>query len=196
MDPTDNLPEDDDLTVLEYVRGRIQGQLRLPETPAMAENENPLNQQAHTVLKPSLWIGLFLVILGQILFGLEESAFPIGGLLSMMAGVGCLWFGLPRKENPSEIPSERQSSRIVFEFRPIWFAAALAMAVVCFLLFTDNRFGWLQTASWLSAIGCGLYAFWHTSSPENGRPGLSWKFWENWRTDRLFLVLALLVAVL
>ena len=196
MDPTDSMPEDDDLTVLEYVRGRIQGQLKPAETPAITENENPLNQRAHTALKPSLWIGLFLVILGQILFGLEESAFPIGGLLSMMAGVGCLWFGLPRKENLSVIPSGRQSNQIVFEFRPIWFAAALAMAVVCFLLFTDNRFGWLQTTSWLSAIGCGLYAFWHSKSPEDGKPGWNWKIWENWRTDRLFLVLALLVGVL
>lgn len=64
------------------------------------------------------------------------------------------------------------------------------------MLFTENRFGWLQTASWLSAIGCGLYAFWHAKSPEDGKPGLNWKFWENWRTDRLFLVLALFVAVL
>ena len=70
------------------------------------------------------------------------------------------------------------------------------MSVVCFLLFTENRFGWLQTLSWLTAIACGVYTFWPTRDPEQNDPKRSWKFWQNWQKDRVFLILALIVAVL
>lgn len=196
MDPTESLPEDDDLTVLEYVKGWIHDQLKLAEKPAAEGYNKVLVEKPRAALKPILWIGLILTVIGQICFGLEKNSFPIAGLFMMAAGIGSLWFGIPRREVVSENADTENTARITFQIKVIWLLAALAMAAVCFLLFSENRFGWLQTLSWLTAIACGLYAFWPARDDEQVERKLNWKFWEKFQTDRVFFILALIVALL
>ena len=196
MDPTESMPEDDDLTVLEYVKGWIHNQLKLSEKHGVEPNEKEFPSTKVASVKQILWIGLILTVIGQILFGIEKSSFPVAGILAIMAGISCLWFGIPRREVIAEGPEADKPRGCRFQVKPIWLLATLAMSVVCFLLFTENRFGWLQTLSWLTAIACGVYTFWPARDPERNGQKLSWKFWQNWQKDRVFLILALIVAVL
>ena len=69
------MPEDDDLTVLEYVRHWIHDQFNVREKPAGEVTE--VNEQVHTAeiplgAKPVFWIGLTLIVIGQILLGLQK----------------------------------------------------------------------------------------------------------------------------
>jgi len=196
MDPTESLPEDDDLTVLEYVKGWIDDQFKLGGKLDGEINGRAFQSEIKEQVKPALWIGLILTAIGQILFGMEKTSFPVTGLLVMMVGIGCLWFGIPKNESLTETRTSEEIIGIRFQVKPIWLMATLAMTVVCFLLFTENRFGWLQTLSWLTAIVCGLYTFWPARDPAQDQRKLNWKFWQNWQNDRVFLVLALVVAVL
>jgi len=198
MDPTESLPEDDDLTVLEYVRHWIHDQFNVREKPAGEVTE--VNEQVHTTeiplgAKPVFWIGLTLIVIGQILLGLQKQSLPVAGLLVMAIGMASLWLGMPQHEAKPENPTQPVTESLIFQVKPIWLMATLAMSVVCFLLFSENRFGWLQTLSWLTAIACGLYAFWPVSNPEQSARKLNWKFWLNWKNDRMFFVLVLVVVV-
>jgi len=133
-----------------------------------------VSQQVHTAeiplsVKPVFWIGLILLIIGQILLGLQKQSLPVAGLLVMVIGMVSLWFGMPQNEAKAEKSTTQESESLIFQVKPIWLMATLAMSVVCFLLFSENRFGWLQTLSWLTTIACGLYAFWPASNPEQKR---------------------------
>ncbi len=196
MDPTENLPEDDDLTVLEYVRDWIHAQFNIREKSAPEIYDQIRTSENSPGVKPVFWIGLILTIIGQILLGLQKQSLPLAGLLAIAFGMGCLWFGIPNENSKAEDLGLEDSEGIKFHLKPIWLLAALAMMVVCFLVFTENRFGWLQTLSWLTAIACGLYAFWPARVPGQSALKLNWKFWQYWKSDRLFFILVLLVAVL
>jgi len=195
MDPTESLPEDDDLTVLEYVRHWIDGQFKV-----RVKSAGDIRAQSSTLdnpvsVKPIFWIGLTLIVVGQFLLGLQRQSLPIAGLLVIVIGMASLWFGIPNGNTKTDkIPSEETEGN-KFLVKPIWLLAALAMTVVCFLVFTENRFGWLQTLSWLTAIVCGLYAFWPAKDPESSARQFNWKFWQNWQSDRVFFILVLVVAV-
>ena len=163
MNPTESLPEDDDLTVLEYVRRWIHDQINVRENPDREVAE--VNKQVHTVeiplsVKPVFWIGLILLVIGQILLGLQTQSLPVAGLLVIAMGMASLWFGMPQNEAKAEKSNPQEFESLIFQIKPIWLMATLAMSVVCFLLFSENRFGWLQTLSWLTTIACALYAFW------------------------------------
>ena len=195
MDPTESLPEDDDLTVLEYVRHWIDGQFKV-----RVKSAGDIRAQSSTLdnpvsVKPIFWIGLTLIVVGQFLLGLQRQSLPIAGLLVIVIGMASLWFGIPNGNTKTDkIPSEETEGN-KFLVKPIWLLAALAMTVVCFLVFTENRFGWLQTLSWLTAIVCGLYAFWPAKDPESSARQFNWKFWQNWQSDRVFFILVLVVTV-
>ena len=195
MDSTESLPEDDDLTVLEYVRHWIDGQFKV-----RVKSAGDIRAQSSTLdnpvsVKPIFWIGLTLIVVGQFLLGLQRQSLPIAGLLVIVIGMASLWFGIPNGNTKTDkIPSEETEGN-KFLVKPIWLLAALAMTVVCFLVFTENRFGWLQTLSWLTAIVCGLYAFWPAKDPESSARQFNWKFWQNWQSDRVFFILVLVVTV-
>ncbi len=196
MDPTESLPEDDDLTVLEYVRSWVDAQFKVREKPAAEVSQQGGISENSVGVKPVFWIGLILTVIGQVLLGLDRQSFPIAGLLAIFTGMGCLWLGFPKENTKAEIIIPVESEGIKFQLKPIWLLATLTMSAVCFLLFTENRFGWLPTLSWLTAIACGLYAFWPARDPEQSEQKLNWKLWMGWRNDRLFIVLVLIVAVL
>ena len=195
MDPTENLPEDDDLTVLEFVRDWIHAQFNVKEKSTSEIFDQVQISENRPGVKPVFWIGLILTIIGQILLGLQKQSLPLAGLLAIAFGMGCVWFGLPNENLKADLGLE-DSAGIKFHLKPIWLLAALAMMVVCFWVFTENRFGWLQTLSWLTAIVCGLYAFWPARDAEQKAQKLNWKLWQGWRRDWLFFVLVVLVAVL
>ncbi len=196
MDPKERLPEDDDLTVLEYVGAWINAQFKLGGKPDVETGEKVSTAENPAGLKSVLWIGLVLVALGQILLGLDKSSLPIAGLFVIAIGMGCMWFGIPKQAVIAEPPAPEKTKEIKFQLKPIWLLATLAMSAACFLLFTDNRFGWLQTLSWLTAIACGLYTFWPTRNPEQSERRLNRKFWQYWQTDWVFFILVLIVVVL
>ena len=196
MDPTESLPEDDDLTVLETVRGWLNDQFKLGEKPFVAVSGGGVPVESRVGVKTIFWIGMILIAIGQFLLGLERQSTPIAGILAIVTGMSCLWFGLPKQNTQEERITSVEAEGIRIHLKPIWLVATLAMSAVCYLLFTENRFGWLQTLSWLTGITCALYAFWPARSSEHGEGKPNWKFWENWQTDRLFLILLLLVAVL
>ena len=195
MDPIERVPEDDDLTVLEYVRRWFHNQLKITEKPAEASREEINRLATPARVKPLLWIGLFLVAIGQLFFSLESQALPIVGLLAIGTGMVILWFGIPSEAAKVENRIEEETHGIAFQVKPIWILATLVMSLVCFLLYTENRFGWLQTLSWLTAIACGLVAFWPESNSLQSDGKLDWRFWQGWRRDRVFFVLALTVAL-
>ncbi len=196
MDPTESLPEDDDLTVLEYVRHWIDAQFKIKEKSAEVVSEQVHIPETSAGVKPVFWVGVTLTLIGQILLGLERQSLPIAGLLVVLSGLICLWLGIPNEAAKRESLSPDDTEGIKFHLKLIWLLATLAMAAVCFLLCTENRFGWLQTLSWLTAIACALYAFWPLRIPGQSEPKLKWIFWQNWQTDRVFLILVLIVAVL
>jgi len=196
MDPTESLPEDDDLTVLEYVRNWIFDQFNHRENPALEENGQTRPPEMSVGVKPVFWIGLILIAIGQTLLRLQKQSLPIAGLLVIAMGVMSLWVGIPKEETKTEYASAPGTVCIKFRVKMVWLLAALAMTVVCFLLFTGNRFGWLETLSWLTAIVCGVYAFWPASDTKKDGQKLNLKFWQNWQRDRVFLIMALIVAVL
>ena len=195
MDPTESLPEDEDLTVLEYVRHWIDGQFKV-----RVKSAGDIRAQSSTLdnpvsVKPIFWIGLTLIVVGQFLLGLQRQSLPIAGLLVIVIGMASLWFGIPNGNTKIDKISSEETEGNKFLVKPIWLLAALAMTVVCFLVFTENRFGWLQTLSWLTAIVCGLYAFWPAKDPESSARQFNWKFWQNWQSDRVFFILVLVVTV-
>lgn len=196
MDPTESLPEDDDLTVLEYVRGWINDQFKFGEKPVIAVNEQAQISENPIGIKTIFWIGLVLTVSGQILLGVQKQSLPIAGLLAILTGMVCLWLGIPLERTQDDNSTSEDVEGIKFQLKPVWLLATLAMSAVCFLLFTENRFGWLQTLSWLTAITCGLYAFWPAKDLQQSEQKINWKFWQNWQNDRVFLVLALIVAAL
>lgn len=196
MDPTESLPEDDDLTVLEYVRHCIDAQFKIKEKSAETVSEQSHILESSAGVKPVFWIGLTLTVIGQILLGLERQSLPVAGLLVILSGLICLWLGIPHEAANAETHSPEDIEGIKFHLKPIWLLATLAMAAVCFLLCTENRFGWLQTLSWLTAIVCASYAFWPTKDPSQSEPKLNWKFWQDWHNDRLFFLLVLIVVAL
>ncbi len=196
MDFNESLPEDDDLTVLEYVRRWIDAQFKIKDksTEAVSEQVHILDGSAG--VKPAFWIGISLTLIGQILLGLDRQSLPIVGLLAIFCGLICLWLGIPNEALKAEKPTGDEFEGIKFHLKPIWLLATLAMAAVCFLLFGENRFGWLQTLSWLTAIVCALYAFWPTRDSGQSGSKLNWRFWQHWKNDRVFLILLLIVAVI
>ncbi len=196
MDPTENLPEDDDLTVLDFVRDWIHAQFNVKEKSASEISAQVETSENFPGVKTVFWIGLILTIIGQFLLGMQKQSLPLAGLLAIAIGMGCLWFGIPDENKQADKHPLAESEGVMFHVKPIWLLAALAMTLVCFLVFTENRFGWLQTLSWLTAIVCGLYAFWPARDPEKKGQNLNWKFWQNFKRDRLFFVLVLIVATL
>ncbi len=196
MNPTESLPEDDDLTVLEYVRHWIDAQFKIKGKSAETVSEQAYIFESSGGVKPVFWIGLTLTLIGQILLGLERQSVPVAGLLVVLSGLICLWFGIPNKGANCETHSPDDIEGIKFYLKPIWLLATLAMTAVCFLLCSENRFGWLQTLSWLTAIACALYTFWPTRDSGQIEPKLKWIFWQNWQNDRVFLVLVLIIAVI
>ena len=196
MDPTENLPEDDDLTVLECVGDWIHGQFNVKEKSTSGIFAQVETSENLPGVKTVFWIGLILTLIGQFLLGMQKLSFPLAGFLTIAIGIGCLWFGIPdENKKTDELPCAKTEG-IRFHVKPIWLLASLAMMVVCFLVFTENCFGWLQTLSWLTAIACGLYAFWPARDPEKRAQKLNWKFWQGWKQDRLFFFLVLVVAAL
>ena len=107
MDPTESLPEDDDLTVLEYVRHWIDGQFKV-----RVKSAGDIRAQSSTLdnpvsVKPIFWIGLTLIVVGQFLLGLQRQSLPIAGLLVIVIGMASLWFGIPNGNTKTDkIPSE------------------------------------------------------------------------------------------
>lgn len=196
MDPIESLPEDDDLTVLEYVRSWVDAQFKIKEKPAAEVNQQGGTVETPVGVKPIFWIGLSLTVIGQILLGLNRLSFPIAGFLAIAGGMACLWFGIPSEPSEFNSVTPENSEGIKFQLKLIWLLASLAMSVVSFMLFSENRFGWLQTLSWLTAIACGLYAFWPGREPGQSGQKINWKFWQNWHNDRVFFILVLVVAVL
>jgi len=196
MDFNESLPEDDDLTVLEYVRRWIDAQFKIKDksTETVSEQVHILDGSAG--VKPAFWIGISLIVIGQILLGLDSQSLPIAGLLAIFCGLICLWFGIPSEPLKAEKLTGDEFEGIKFHLKPIWLLATLAMAAVCFLLFGENRFGWLQTLSWLTAIVCALYTFWPARDSGQSGSKLNWKFWHHWKNDRVFLILLLIVAVI
>ncbi len=196
MDFNESLPEDDDLTVLEYVRRWIDAQFKVKDKSAEALSEHVQILESSAGVKPAFWIGISLTLIGQILLGLDRQSLPIVGLLAIFCGLICLWLGIPNEALKAEKPTGDEFEGIKFHLKPIWLLATLAMAAVCFLLFGENRFGWLQTLSWLTAIVCALYAFWPTRDSGQSGSKLNWRFWQHWKNDRVFLILLLIVAVI
>jgi len=196
MDPNESLPEDDDLTVLEYVRHWIDAQFKFKERSAETVSEQVHIPESSAGVKPIFWIGLTLTVIGQILLGLERQSIPVAGLLVVLSGLICLWFGNPHEAAKRETLSPQNIEVITFHLKPIWLLATLAMAAVCFLLCTEQRFDWLQTLSWLTAMVCALYAFWPAKDSDQSEAKLDWKFWQNWQNDRVFIILVMIVAVL
>ena len=192
MDPLENLPDDCDPTVLEVVRAWIHDQFRVRK----AEADSAQTQTCEDTIgvKPIFWIGTLLLACGQVLLGMESQRLPLAGLLVLGGGAACLWFGRSGEEAEPERTAPAAIGEVRFAWKPIWFSASLVMAAVCFLLFTENRFGWLATLSWLVSIACGIYAFW-SDSETDGKLILKQKIREKWRKDRLFLGLAALVVV-
>ena len=196
MDFNESLPEDDDLTVLEYVRRWIDAQFKIKDKSAEALSEQVQILERSAGVKPAFWIGISLTLIGQILLGLDRQSLPIAGLLVILSGLICLWLGIPSEPLKAEKLTGDEFEGIKFQLKPVWLLATLAMAAVCFLLFGENRFGWLQTLSWLTAIVCALYAFWPTRDSGQSGSKLNWKFWQHWKNDRVFLILLLIVAVI
>ena len=196
MDPTESLPEDDDLTVLEYVRAWIHAQFKLGDKPSLDSSERLPENEVRVGVKPVLWIGLVLIVVGQILMGLEKSSFPIAGVLVIAVGICCLWVGFFNAEKELESVENNDLKEVRFQLKPIWLMATIVMSLVCYLLFTENRFGFLQTLSWLTAISCGVYTFWPAINSKPSEQKHNWKFWLNWQTDRMVIILALIVALL
>ena len=196
MDPTESLPEDDDLTVLETVRGWIDAQFKVREKSVTEGSGQSQFRDNRVEVKPIFWVGLILTVVGQILLGMQKQSLPIAGLLAIAVGMGCLWFGIPTENWKAENLALEETRGIKFHLKPVWLLAALAMSAVYFLVFSEASFDWLQTLSWLTAIACGLYAFWPAREPGQIERKLSWKFWQNWRKDQVFIILVLIVAVL
>ncbi len=196
MHPTESLPEDDDLTVLETVRGWINDQFKLAGKPLPAGSGEVLPDENRAGIKIFFWIGLFLIVIGQFLLGMDRQSFPLVGILAILTGMSCVWFGIPNQHTQTVETPLVEGEGIRFHLKPIWLLATLAMSAVSFLFFSENRFGWLQTLSWLTGIACSLYAFWPTKNSGNVEGKLVWKFWQNWQNDRVFLILALIVALL
>jgi len=67
MDFNESLPEDDDLTVLEYVRGWIDAQFKIKDKSAEALSEQVQILESSAGVKPAFWIGISLTLIGQIL---------------------------------------------------------------------------------------------------------------------------------
>jgi hypothetical protein len=196
MDFNESLPEDDDLTVLEYVRHWIDAQFKIKDKSAEALSEQVQILDGSAGVKPAFWIGISLTLIGQILLGLDRQSLPIAGLLVILSGLICLWLGIPNEALKAEKLTGDEFEGIKFQLKPIWLLATLAMAAVCFLLFGENRFGWLQTLSWLTAIVCAFFAFWPARNSGQSGSKLNWKFWQHWKNDRVFLILLLIVAVI
>ena len=196
MDFNESLPEDDDLTVLEYVRHWIDAQFKVKDKSAEALSEQVQILDGSAGVKPAFWIGISLTLIGQILLGLDRQSLPIAGLLVILSGLICLWLGIPNEPLKAEKLTGDEFEGIKFQLKPIWLLATLAMAAVCFLLFGENRFGWLQTLSWLTAIVCAFFAFWPARNSGQSGSKLNWKFWQHWKNDRVFLILLLIVAVI
>jgi len=193
MDPTENLPDDTDLTVLAYLRKWVGEQFKTQEKQPVV-SESPVETPVPVVkVKPIFWGGLILVVFGQFLFGIENQTIPAAAIVVILAGMVCIWLGLPREMTQAEARKPAETNSVMFQIKPIWLAAALILSAVSFLIFRDNHFGWLQTLSWLTATACAVYAFWPARRAEQKSEGL--KLWQDWRNDWPFLCLVLAVAV-
>ncbi len=194
MIPIENLPDDSDLTVLEYVQNWLRDQLKTQKTQPIAAMTISGKETAGNA-RAIFWVGLALLSFGQFFLGIDKQGLPVGGLVMILVGVVCVWLGMPDETLSVEPRPNRESDGLRLKVKPIWLAATLVMSVLCFLLFTENHFGWLQTLSWLTTIACAVYTFWPTGKNDSKGVQASWKNWQSWRGDWVFIAFVFAVAI-
>lgn len=144
-------------------------------------------------------LSLILALAAQ--FSLEpgpERTWITGSILYIIAAVFLVWAYIRGEFKPAPIP-EADHAVEPMSVRTIPLLLGILFSLVAFILFSSNRFTWLNTLLWLTGLTLVVVALWLPASKEGSWYATAWRYLntQNWNLKiSPWTILIIVVGVL